>query len=454
MLLANSVWGISILLAVVLVSYIFFIKGSRFSNKIKYVAFVFLLISSIVVVCDYFKYKKEFTSNSVDSPTTFSEFITKIENSDKHIAKFKCQYPVIIGNVSYSIYYLYRNYNIQEVIRRQDSNKVKDSSVGSLDLKKRVKNVVLIMSESSSSRFYSVYGYRNYNTNPRLAYLNGRGDISICSKVHSPSNITRTSVPLNLSFASPKSFYDLYTYKSIVNLAHDAGYKTIWLATQNSGGLSGWGNTYEYISRSSDYLVSPDITNENFGLVVEDDNLTVPLLKKSIDLTKGEYRFIVLHWVGNHAPYHLRYDSVDSQKYPQYPDYEKSILKSDRLVEAVINILKNLGEEYFLVFTADHGEIPYDEGAGKEHGLTYGGYGQYEIPFIISSSIYSDRCHVLDTYRSSNGYFSGLFTKFIILQKVGYNVDLDKIKVMKNPDLILHSDGNVYTYEDLPVRNN
>lgn len=440
-----------ITILILTISY-FLSKKTICDKKIIALTILTFIISSSIVVFDFVKYKKLYLRTSIEQHETFSNFISSIEQREKLITKFKDSYPVVLGNIVYAIGSLSNTRYIQEFIRKQDEHKLKHETIGELQLDKRVKNVIIIMSESSSSRFYSVYGYKKYNTNPKINLLKDDSEISVCRNIHSPSNITRTSVPLNLSFATPQKFYDLYTYKSVVNLSKEAGYKTIWLATQNSGGLSGWGNTYEYISRSSEFLVSPDIKNDIFGTVVEDDNLTIPLLNKAIKLTEGEYRFIVLHWVGNHAPYNLRYDFVDSDKYPEFPEYERSILKSDRLLYEVIKIFRELKEEYFLVFTSDHGEIPYDEGAGKEHGLTYGGYGQYEIPFLISSSFNRDDCKSLENFRSEDGFFSGNFTKFVLLQKIGYNLKFENLNKYKNPDLILHSDGNVYEYKKLPVR--
>lgn len=361
--------------------------------------------------------------------------------------------PIVLGNVLYSYFFLKKQYylaHLDEFVFLTDQTKEKPPYVIDFQKKNRIKNVIIVMGESSSSHFYSIYGH-SIPTTPKMQILAKRGLLDVCTKVHSPANITRTSVPLNLSFASPRQFNDLYKYKSIINLAKDAGYRTFWLATQNSGGFTGWGSTYEYISRSADVLVTPDIEHPKLGRTSEDDELMPPLLSMALDDYKTEYNFIVIHLVGSHAPYKHRFSEEDSSTLRKGNEYEKSIHKTDRVVSKLIEILEQKVKDYVLLYTSDHGEIVEDEGAGVEHGLTYGGPVQYEIPFVIVSPNGSLNCELLNSFRYKNGFFSGLSTKLVVLKLLGYRMSEEFLLDYLSTDEVLHSDGKVYEYSQLPT---
>ena len=432
----------------------------RYNTKVKVKKLFFALIFfSVLIIRDcpstvlFSNLKSKVDTNffELNPQDSLINTLKDILNPGDNVLKFHNNYPVLIGDLFYTINFFAMQNRINELLRHFDSIKRDHGTVIYNKEKKSVKNIVLIMSESSSARYYNIYGYKTFKTTPYLNELHSEGRIAVCSKVHSPANITRTSVPLNLSFATPDDFNDMYTYKSIINLANEAGYKTFWLATQNSGGLTGYGNTYEFISRSSSEVVSPDIPNSKFFKVTEDDNLSLKLLEKAIRMGDSfEKKFIVLHWVGNHAPYNFRYDDRDKLDLPSASDYDRSIRKTDRLIYEVLKYMDRNTDEYLLLFTSDHGEIPFDEGAGVEHGLTYGGYGQYEIPFILANKGLNDTsCRDLDKYRFATGNFSGLYTKYVLLENMGFEIN-DLSKFVER-DKVLHSDGRVYEYENIPT---
>jgi hypothetical protein len=87
-------------------------------------------------------------------------------------------------------------------------------------------------------------------------------------------------------------------------------------------------------------------------------------------------------------------------------------------------------------------------GGGLEHGLTFGGYQQYKVPFIIlNKSSYELDC---DRYKKNNGNYSNDMAAFFVMEAMGIDIQCNYIMQYKEEDKILHSDYMVYNYDDLP----
>ena len=399
-----------------------------------------LAILSLIVI-NKFEFDSHEKKASVNYWSSASSFLL---TDDKLFLNFKNDFPALIGNIVYMIGHGIQQYelaHIQDLIEKNDLSKEAPLEIIGKD-RDKIKNVVLVMGESSLSSYYTIYGYEKFNTTPRLQLLKDEGKICALKKAHSPAPTTRTSVPLNLTFTSPERFSEVFVKKSIVNLANENGYKTFWLATQNSGGISGYGSTYEFIARSASVWVSPDMKHPTYGVVPEDDDVMLTLIHNEFQDT-AEYKFFILHLVGNHSPYNIRYKEQDKLALPDASDYARSIHKVDRILGGIIEAADKYLGEYALLYVSDHGEI-----VGKDHGLTLGGYDQYNIPFILKPVDKSDCDYVENKYRLKNGYISGLTTKYILSEYLGYSINSHVIDATR--DLVLHADGIVYDYEKLP----
>ncbi len=122
---------------------------------------------------------------------------------------------------------------------------------------------------------------------------------------------------------------------------------------------------------------------------------------KSVLNEPGKNKFIVLHTLGSHFDYSLRYpDSFDVFK-PSYktisaiPDdtahinvlvnsYDNSILYADAIIDSVISLVASKNALSSVTYISDHGENLMD----NEHQLVYHGYpkpSKYvaHIPFFV-----------------------------------------------------------------------
>ena len=65
------------------------------------------------------------------------------------------------------------------------------------------------------------------------------------------------------------------------------------------------------------------------------------------------------------------------------------------------------------------------------------GIDQFLIPFMFISTNNRFDCQFIESFRSSNGYLSGLMNKYILSNLLGYQIDQAILDKEKNNDRIL-----------------
>lgn len=308
------------------------------------------------------------------------------------------------------------------------SSKEKISSKGVLSAKNKGENlVVLILGESSLSTRYSAYGY-GIDTTPGFARMKSDPGNCMPHRIHSASPITRDSLAMTLSFALPENMNPLFSEKSIIDYAKDAGYRTAWIGSQPLQGLHE--TKYGFLAKKSDAIFFTNGKDEKLLSNLE-------IFQNENHLQKKQ--FIILHMAGNHMSYMDRFDAIDAEALPQAHAYDKSIRKTDRIVAEIVRRLDTLNNSYSLLFVSDHGEI-----VGIGHGISRGGIDQYLIPmFIRQKKTAANYCDYIETLRNKNGYISALSNKFVLLHMLGYGIDEIFIKNEIDNDRVLHSTGKV-----------
>ena len=204
--------------------------------------------------------------------------------------------------------------------------------------------LVVGIGESLRADNMSLYGYER-NTTPYL--LRRSKDMAVYTNAYAAGTNTWSSIPAALTKAS--SSPDLS--KSIINLAKDAGYKTVWLSNHDK--LSQWDFSVTSIAEQSDvthYLSDKAADRKH-------DILLVPKLSKILESRSANERLLViLHFYGSHMTFRDRYpvefEFFKGEK-PLLNDYDNSILYSDYVQEEVMATIDRFGGEY--LFFADHG---------------------------------------------------------------------------------------------------
>ncbi|WP_338332922.1 phosphoethanolamine transferase [Acetobacter sp. LMG 32666] len=370
---------------------------------------------------------------SWDEPATIGFFATQIRQ----------QAPGIIGMDTYMglIYFIntYTNTQFPVIPHAKTDPSVIKKHTG------RVHNIIFIMGESSFAPRYSVYGYNKQKTTPYLLESQEKNQICVIEKAHSNANTTHYSVPMTFSFQTPDNSSNLLSEKNIIEMARDNGYKTFWIASQDGSGA--YSRPFGYISEYSNYVTRQDYNNKYNGVNWKDESILPVLKEKFTDA--APYKMYVLHIEGSHMSYDDKYTKEDTQSLPNAEKYDLSIHHTDRLIQKIMSMASDTLGEYTLIYTSDHGEV-----VNKGHGLQFGGLDQYNIPMIIHDGNGNGYyCHMAESLRNDNGYYTSIMNKYLLLDMLGYDTNPQFIQKSKSIDTVLHSDSKMYNYNNIPTQN-
>jgi len=296
-------------------------------------------------------------------------------------------------------------------------DKYKERFNYSKDVSNKVDNVILVIGESLSFHYMSLYGYQK-STTPRLDKLSESNNNFYVAKALSSGVFTDTSIPMILNISEkPNAIEHILLNKSnLFKMAKDNKYKTHWVSSQSKDGFS-YIRSYMGINYIDRYIDSTDYGFDEFTSG-HDDIIYENLI--NIDL-ENYNNFIVLNMVGSHSPYSKRVPS-EFKPFGDSNDlnhYENTVAYTDKIISDIIGHLKNNSKsKTLLIFTSDHGQSVSENGYG--HG-NIENKKHYEVPLIFFSNNFKLDKNI-QKYTSDN-YISHYTMSKIVANYLGYNFD-------------------------------
>src|SRR5690554_5437045 len=257
-------------------------------------------------------------------------------------------------------------------------------------LKNEKQTVVLIMGESTNRNHMSLYG-NTVQTNPKLEQFE---DLIVYEDVISGYAHTMTSVPASLTAANLENGMGFAQSTTLAEVFRGAGFKTFWLSNQSPFGV--WDNLITLFAEQYEYLAFINVTGNSSHEVLKrnsyDERLLQPL-KDALDDDEDK-KFIVLHLLGTHLQYEMRYPNEfdvyrdgSSWKNKCIARYRNAVLYNDFVVDSILKMVRAYSEKNntiaSVIYVSDHGENVFDYGDYVGHD-----YADYmpkclvEIPFI------------------------------------------------------------------------
>lgn len=225
----------------------------------------------------------------------------------------------------------------------------------------KVKNVVLIMGESLSSRYMHLYGYNQSNT-PYLDSLKNNPNFAHAKGVSS-SVSTRTCLQLFFNTFHNPGFVECIRKKdaNLFRLARHQGYKTFVLSAQNEKLFHDTGTEFVDVFASEKEM--------HQALAEKGDEA---LLDAMATLELGDKNFIVIHLRHIHCPFgaYAKYHpelavAVDHKNRASetQQEYSNAIAYHDYWVKQCIErVQKILPADTVVLFTSDHGQLLGERG--------------------------------------------------------------------------------------------
>jgi heptose-I-phosphate ethanolaminephosphotransferase len=253
--------------------------------------------------------------------------------------------------------------------------------------------LVLVVGESTTSNRMSLYGYPR-KTTPRLDALKEKGELFVFSNVIASRPYTIESLQHAFSFAHPEEPERFLTEPNLMNLMRQAGYKTFWLTNHQT--MSDRNILLTVFSRQADearYLNQNRTQNatQPDGVVLE------PLAEMLSD--PAPKKFIVVHLMGTHANYSLRYpkdherfvgrdgvpEVLSDGKARVYNSYDNAVLYNDFVISSLIGLVSKSQPNSLLLYFSDHGEevyhAPPHQKLGRDEAAPL--VDMFAIPFML-----------------------------------------------------------------------
>jgi glucan phosphoethanolaminetransferase (alkaline phosphatase superfamily) len=257
-------------------------------------------------------------------------------------------------------------------------------------------NIVIIIGESARGDHFGLDGYKR-NTTPNLAKIN---NLVFFNNFQSCYTFTFISVSCMMSLHSGETFrsnLEFYT-KNQIESSLDAfdylGFET-YLFVVNSYKASD--SMFQYFRTIKNIKLIPHALNSL-------DEKLLPELQNALQQPSNKPKLIILHTMGSHFKYSLRYNEEFKKYNPicqqnevsncptneVINDYDNTILYTDFILSSAIKMLNNTKNPSLLLYTSDHGESLGENFNNKKiflHGRPYKFKNlapqEYDVPSII-----------------------------------------------------------------------
>ncbi len=245
---------------------------------------------------------------------------------------------------------------------------------------------ILVIGETARYDHLGINGYER-NTTPLLAQ---KSNLVSFDSAFSQANLTATSLPLLATRVTAEDPEQAYAEKSVGEAFQEAGFKAGWLTKQIP---------YPFVNRimnQSDYAY---FWSKGIDVV---GNYDIDLVSKLREFTEDTLQFFVLHSLGCHFRYELRYPDSFKQFQPMFEGlvsytaiteenrdklvnaYDNGILYTDYFLSELIDYVDSLDRVAAVLYISDHGESFWDD---ERKLVLHGSYQivdvEYHVPLLV-----------------------------------------------------------------------
>ena len=252
--------------------------------------------------------------------------------------------------------------------------------------------VIFVLGESATRNHWQLYGY-NLPTTPNLNDLNSENSLKIFSDTVSPHAHTMQVLQKIFTFYRRENDSEGEKFwlekENIFDILNAAGYHTAWISNQEMGGIYGnIGRFYSEICATKKFTQLRDSVEQDDAKFDEE---ILPLFDEELK-NLHEKNFFVLHLMGSHSRYKLRYPKSfekffpadESDKNKTRAEYDNSILYTDFVLNQIVERVKNF--DSIVIYVSDHGEDVFDDKNFSGHAEDNPSKFMIEVPFVIYTS--------------------------------------------------------------------
>jgi glucan phosphoethanolaminetransferase (alkaline phosphatase superfamily) len=246
---------------------------------------------------------------------------------------------------------------------------------------------VMVLGESSARSHWQLYGYARPTT-PELAKVDNLVRISDMLTSWDASVV---AIPLALTRKPITDNALSWSEASIVRAMREAGYDTWWISNQLPFSLAG--TPISAYALEAEHVLFLNASSDEVGQSY--DEVVLRPLRSALEETSKDV-FVVLHTMGSHSFYYSRYPQAFGRFQPDHTEgnigvvngemlvnsYDNTIVYTDHLLAATIQMLKGTDAITALWYESDHGEtLPNGNCQVAGHGAD--SRDEFEIPAVF-----------------------------------------------------------------------
>jgi glucan phosphoethanolaminetransferase (alkaline phosphatase superfamily) len=274
--------------------------------------------------------------------------------------------------------------SMRDVVKRLDAFRFHAHRVNAIG-KRQV--YVLVIGESSRRDHWQLFGYGR-PTNPKLSSL---PNLILIPDMVTSWPVSIDAIPLLLTRKPITLEEGQWNEASILRAMKEAGFETWWISNQMLiGELDSPVSVYANEAQHMVFLnhVSADASGSY-------DEVLLQPLRDALHGSNHD-QFIVLHMMGSHLQYDMRYPSSFKHFRPVSSDtdpdvlpgehvrnsYDNTILYTDHILATIVGVLRSSGAVAAMWYSSDHGEtLPTPICNISGHGI--GSRYDYEVPVLF-----------------------------------------------------------------------
>lgn len=208
--------------------------------------------------------------------------------------------------------------------------------------------IIIVIGESATRNYMKAFNNNNDETTPWLSA--NKNEFLLFNNSYSCAWNTVPALEHALTEANYYNNKEFNRSVSIIDIAKKAGYKTYWFSNQGRIGI--YDTPITMVAETCDVAKWGGDSNYDEGLLMH--------LKT---INPNEKNFIVLHIMGSHIDYHLRYPKeyqiwTDSDAYGRLADYKNSLVYTDKVLQNYFEYAKNNLNLNAFIYFSDHGTDP------------------------------------------------------------------------------------------------
>lgn len=258
--------------------------------------------------------------------------------------------------------------------------------------------IVLVIGESYDKAHAHVYNPSYLETTPQLSALKQSGNLFLFDNAITSHNHTTEAFKEMFSTFSFDGADDWTNHSLFTAVFKKAGYDVYFLSNQFASNFDDIWNHFGGTLFNNRKLSELQFTYRNRNVYPFDGELIEEI--PDIEVLKSKPTLIVVHLIGQHVDYALRY-TEEFRKFtpddvnPQYggeigkhvvANYDNSLLYNDYVVGSIMQ--KVSGTDAICIYLADHGEEVYDwrdayMRTDESELLPEVAHYQFEIPFMV-----------------------------------------------------------------------